>query len=110
MGTLLSSRSERDIILPIMRTYELMVVARGDFPADDDARRQSLAGGLAGEGATAGNITVLGKKRLAYAINKQTEGVYLVVVLNARGILGSDIQKRASVNPDVLRHLLVVKN
>ena len=93
-----------------MRTYELMVVVRPDFAADDDAKRQALVQGLIGEGVTVGNISVMGKKRLAYAIKKQTEGVYLLATLTARGLKSADIEKRANLHNDVIRYLLTATN
>lgn len=106
----LSSKLEHDSIGSMMRTYELMVVAKSDFPVDDDTRRQTLVGALIGDGVSVGNISVIGKKRLAYEIKKQTEGVYLLATLTAQGVKSADIQKRANMNADVLRFLLVVKH
>jgi len=110
MAMLLSSRSARDIILPMMRTYELMVVAKPDFPVDDEARRKSLVQDLVGEGVSVDTISVVGKKRLAYEIKKQTEGVYLLATLTGQSIKNAEIQKRANVNASVLRFLLIIKH
>lgn len=92
-----------------MRTYELMIVAKPDFPVDDDTKRQSLVQALVGEGVSIGNVTLMGKKRLAYPIKKHTEGVYFLAALTARGMKSAEVEKRANVNEDVLRFLLTGK-
>lgn len=94
-----------------MRTYELMVVLRPEFPVDDEAKRQSVMESLVGtEGATISSISFVGKKRLAYPIKKLSEGVYLLASVQSRGIRSADVEKRASLNNDVIRYLLLVKN
>lgn len=92
-----------------MRTYELMVVAKSDFPVDDEARRQTLVQAMVGDGVSISSIAVVGKKRLAYEIKKETEGVYLLATLTAQGIKSAEIEKRSNMNADVLRFLLMVK-
>lgn len=98
------------MIASMTKTYELMVVARGDFSMDDEEKRKALIETLAGENVSVGNISIVGKKRLAYPINKQTEGVYFLATLNSRALKSSDIEKRARLNENVLRYLLTVKN
>lgn len=111
VAMLLSSRSEHDSIGSMMRTYELMVVLRPEFPVDDEAKRQNLIESLVGtEGVTISSISPVGKKRLAYPIKKFTEGVYLMATVASRGLQSSDVEKRASLNDDCLRFLLTAKH
>lgn len=95
----------------MVKTYELMVVARPDFPGEDEGKRQEVIGNLVGtEGVSVTSIAFFGKKRLAYPINKHTEGVYLLATISSRSLKSADIQKRSGLTNDVIRFLLIAKN
>jgi small subunit ribosomal protein S6 len=89
-------------------TYELMVLVRSDFPVEDEAKRNGLLQKLIGEGKIA-EVTVLEKKLLAYPIQKQTEGIYLVVRIEASDIRVSTIEKESRLTNEVLRYILINK-
>lgn len=94
-----------------MRTYELMVVVRPDFAADDEGKRQDLIEKLVGtDGVSISSVSLMGKKRLAYPIKKLSEGIYLLATLSARLLKSADIEKRSGLSTDVIRYLLVAKN
>jgi len=92
----------------MIRTYELMLVVRPDFPVDDTKKRDELIGKIV-KGATIKDVTVLGKKHLAYPIRKQTEGIYLLIHVKGDSLKIGDIQKEAKFGADVIRFLLTQK-
>ena len=51
----------------------------------------------------------MGKKRLAYPIQKLSEGIYLLATLASNAIKSADIEKRSSLSTDVIRYLLLAK-
>ena len=73
-------RLEHDIIRSMIRTYELMLVVRPDFPVDDTKKRDDLIAKIMKD-AQIKDVTVLGKKHLAYPIRKQTEGIFILIHL-----------------------------
>jgi len=91
-----------------------MVVFRPDFPVDDENAIRTFLTKLTG-GAAVKNISILGKKRLAYPIKKmgvsgmQKEGVYVLATLESDGIQVARIEKEMSMGNDVLRYLLTVR-
>lgn len=91
-----------------MRQYELMLVLVPGFDATDEKKAGELVKLLVGN-ATIQSLTMMGKKRLAYPIRKQTEGVYVLVSLEANGLKISDIERQTQLGTDVLRFLLTVK-
>jgi len=97
-----------------MKSYEFMVVFRPDFPVDDENTIRTFLTKLTG-GATIKNVSVLGKKRLAYPIKKigvagmQKEGLYVLAILESQGIQVKTIEKEVSMGNDVLRYLLTVQ-
>jgi len=104
--SLLFRASFYDIIPTMIRTYELMLVVRPDFPMDDTKKRDSLIEKLV-KGAKIKDITVLGKKHLAYPIRKQEEGIYLLIHIEGDSIKTGDVQKEAKLGTDVIRFLLL---
>lgn len=93
----------------MMRQYELMVVFAPMVDAGDTKTLEGAVKKLVGDGASVGEMNVLGKKPLAYPINKQTEGVYVFANVSAEVLHVSDIEKRMNVGTDVLRYLLTAK-
>ncbi len=91
-----------------MRQYELMLV----FAPTVDVTEKS-AGGLVekivGGEAKVTNVSVLGKKWLAYPIKKQKEGIYVVAVLTGEHVHVSELEKKVQLGAEVLRYLLTVK-
>jgi small subunit ribosomal protein S6 len=51
-----------------------------------------------------------GKKRLAYQIEKQDEGYYVVLNVQANNALLPDFEKRLVNEESLLRHLVLKKN
>lgn len=93
----------------MMRQYELMVVFTPAVDEKDAKKLEESVKKLVGDGAIVSGVTILGKKFLAYPIQKQTEGVYVLAAVAADALHVSDIEKRTRVGTDVLRYLLTVK-
>lgn len=90
-----------------MYKYELMLVVRPDFDHENAKKREELIKKLVGDGVTIAEINVLGKKPLAYPIQKQTEGIYILVKLEAEnGLVVANLEKQSRLNEEVLRYLL----
>jgi ribosomal protein S6 len=85
-----------------------MLVVRPDFPVEDTKKRDDLIAKLIKD-ATILDITVLGKKQLAYPIRKQTEGIYILLHIQGDSIKTGTVQKEAKLGTDVIRFLLIQK-
>ncbi len=96
----------------MQRNYELMLVLRPDFlPAQaggEEKPIKDLVTKLIG-GRQLKTLTVLGKKRLAYPIKKQTEGVYVVATVAGSPLKVVELEKQMKMGLDILRYLLIVK-
>ncbi len=91
------------------RTYELMLVVRSDFEADNETQRLELVQKLVGDTVSVSEHTSLGKKPLAYPIQNQTEGHYFLVKLEGNGLSVAELEKRSRQSEQVLRFLLTKK-
>lgn len=87
-----------------MRHYEVMVIL------DPDLEERTVAPSLdtflnvvRQDGGTVGSVEVWGKRRLAYAIKKRTEGIYAVLDVNCTPAAVSELDRQLSLNESVLR-------
>lgn len=91
-----------------MRTYELMTIHRPEM-AEADARRQSqiLKRFLIEEGASVSDVSFWGKRRLAYEIDKATEGYYTVLTFDGEPHHVTALDRALSLSDTVMRHKII---
>jgi small subunit ribosomal protein S6 len=87
-----------------VRAYELMVIL------DPDLEERTVAPSLdtylnvvRKDGGTVENVDIWGRRRLAYEINKNAEGIYAVVSLQAEPATVKELDRQLSLNESVLR-------
>ncbi|ALG86395.1 30S ribosomal protein S6 [Gordonia phthalatica] len=87
-----------------MRHYELMVIL--DPSLDERTVAPSLDTFLnvvRNEGGKVDDVEIWGKRRLAYEIAKNNEGIYAVVQLNATPATVNELDRQLKLNESVLR-------
>lgn len=94
----------------MLRRYEIMLI----LPPEAD--ESVVAGALdritrvvSEGGGTVGQVDRWGRKRLAYAIDKQTEGYYVVAEFTADPTLNSELERTLHLADEVLRFKVVVR-
>lgn len=91
------------------RVYELMVVLRPDLEIKDENSAKALIGGLLKDNITVDEVTVWGKKPLAYEIKKHKEGNYVLFKLTApNGIKVGEFENKVKLSDKVLRYLFTL--
>lgn len=93
-----------------MHNYELVVIIHPDL--DEEAINQSLdkiKDWITKPGGTVENVDNWGKKRLAYEIQKQNEGVYFMFTATIPSTAVAEIEKNLSILEPVMRYLIVAK-
>lgn len=63
---------------------------------------------VAGE-ATVTEVALLGKKKMAYAIKKFSEAVYVTAQLEGEHVRVNELEKKVQMGTDVIRYLLTIK-
>ncbi|MDO5721710.1 MAG: 30S ribosomal protein S6 [Actinomycetaceae bacterium] len=91
-----------------MRAYELMVI----FSPTVDERivapsMEKLLAQVTNAGGSVEKVDVWGKRRLAYDIQKQSEGIYVVVNMNTTSEVAQEINRQLSLNETVMRTKLM---
>ncbi|MGO4301848.1 30S ribosomal protein S6 [Leifsonia sp. 2MCAF36] len=87
-----------------MHQYELMVIL--DPEIDERTVAPSLDKFLnvvRNDGGTVDNVDIWGRRRLAYEINKKTEGIYAVVQLTAEGDTTKELDRQLKLSEAVMR-------
>ncbi|HEX6473319.1 MAG TPA: 30S ribosomal protein S6 [Streptosporangiaceae bacterium] len=87
-----------------MRRYELMIIL------DPNVEERTVApsidqflGVVKNDGGTVEKVDVWGRRRLAYDINKKSEGIYAVVDLTAQPATVKELDRQLNLNESILR-------
>jgi small subunit ribosomal protein S6 len=91
-----------------MRRYEMMIIL--DPSLEERTIRPSLDQFLkvvTNAGGTVDNVDVWGRRRLAYEIDKKSEGIYTVIDMTAEPDTVKELHRQLSLNEAVLRTKVV---
>ena len=93
-----------------MNKYELMVIID---PALEDDKKEAAIENVKNIIAEAGELSatdVWGLKKLAYPIQKKTEGYYVVMQFTAEPDLPKELDRRLRIADAYMRHIIVNKD
>ena len=87
-----------------MRQYELMMILD---PETDERNLQptleKMLTVVGKDGGSVDEIDIMGRRRLAYEIKKQAEGIYAVVQMTAEPATAQELDRQLGLNETVLR-------
>jgi len=90
-----------------MRTYEVLFILSPQVPEEEATSLSTEFRGIAEKtGATLKNEEAWGRRRLAYPIQKFTEGNYHLFVFESEGSL-AELDRRMKNSDRILRHMIV---
>jgi small subunit ribosomal protein S6 len=93
-----------------MRNYELMFVIR---PTVEDDKKEALIETvkeiISSDGEVV-DVDIWGMRKLAYEIEKHTEGYYVVVQFKAGVDLPKELDRRLKISDSVIRHIIINKD
>ena len=93
-----------------MNKYELMFVIDPDLEESaKEAMIETVKGIIAASGEVA-ETDIWGLKKLAYPIQKKTEGYYVVMQFTATPDLPKELDRRLRISDNVMRHIIVSKD
>lgn len=91
-----------------MKNYEVMYIIR--TAVDEDARKELIErfnNILTENGATVEKVNEMGSRRLAYEINDERDGYYVVVTFTAGEEAVNEFDRQAKYSDDIIRHMVV---
>lgn len=95
-----------------MNKYETVFVLSTKTFADDaalEATTEKFKALIAANGGVISNVDVWGKRRLAYAVNYEQEGYYVVVNFEGSANLPKELSRNYHITDGVLRSIIVKK-
>jgi len=90
-----------------MRKYEIMYIVRSDL---DEQAVQAVVEKFQGIINNGGEVTksnVMGKRRLAYEINKNRDGIYVLVNFTATPEVVKELDRVMRITDEVVRFMIV---
>ncbi|NOH04068.1 MAG: 30S ribosomal protein S6 [Chloroflexi bacterium] len=92
-----------------MRNYELMCVIQPDL--DETAFNgvlEKVKGWISESGGSVDKAEVWGRRKMAYSINKQREGQYVLLNVTMNPAATSDLERNLRYQESIMRHMLSV--
>ncbi|AUZ88252.1 MULTISPECIES: 30S ribosomal protein S6 [Arthrobacter] len=91
-----------------MRAYELMVIIDPDVEERSiDPTLEKFLNVVRNGGGTVDKVDIWGRRRLAYEIQKKTEGIYAVVNFTATPAVASELDRQLSLNETIMRTKII---
>ncbi|MDY0323984.1 MAG: 30S ribosomal protein S6 [Candidatus Carbobacillus sp.] len=91
-----------------MRRYEILFILRPDLSDTDvEAHRERIKQVIEGNHGQIEKIENMGKRRLAYEIEKFREGIYTVIYFNSDADTVKELERVVGITEPIIRHLIV---
>ena len=91
-----------------MRIYEELFIVRPDAPEEEiDAYIEQVKQLIAGGGGTIDKVDKWGVRRLAYRVDKRTEGFYILIQFSAPPNAVKEVERRMRVTDLVMKWITV---
>jgi len=90
-----------------MRKYEVMYIIRPDVEQENVQAIVDKFNGIINNGGEVTKTDVIGKRRLAYEINKIRDGYYVLVHFNATTEVVNELDRIMKITDEIIRTLIV---
>lgn len=91
-----------------MKKYEIMFIVKSTNESDNIKASAEFMKSIVTENkGKVVEFNELGEKKLAYPIKKEISGYYYVMVVEAENNTISELNRKASINENILRHLII---
>jgi small subunit ribosomal protein S6 len=91
-----------------MRHYEIMFIVNPNSPEDEvDKINSQIEGIITAGGGKVEKIEKMGKRKLAYEIDRNREGHYVLFVISANGDIVRECERRLRVTEGVIKYITV---
>ncbi len=91
-----------------MAKYEMMFITRTDIPEEDiDKLVAQMEGVISSTDGKTEKVEKMGRRRLAYRIQRQREGYYLLFVFEGTGDTVREFERRLKVSDAVIKYMSV---
>ena len=90
------------------RSYEVMFIVRPDVEETElDKIIETFSGYVTGGGGTVKSTEKMGRRRLAYTVQKFNDGFYLLMIVESPASLITELERRLRVSEQVIKFITV---
>ncbi|MBA2341312.1 MAG: 30S ribosomal protein S6 [Pyrinomonadaceae bacterium] len=94
--------------MPEQRTYEILYIVDPETNDDDVTRlSDTFQQIITDQGGTITKSEIMGRRNLAYPINRKTEGIYVLYEIDGSGREIAELERRMRVSDQVVRYITV---
>lgn len=97
------------LIVAVINSYESVMVISTKLSDDEIAQLIEKFKNLIEQHATLESVDEWGKRRLAYLINKESEGYYVLFNFKSEAEFPAELDRRYKITDGILRSLIVKK-
>jgi small subunit ribosomal protein S6 len=91
-----------------MHNYELMFIVRPDVDEETlKTTREKIQSVITEHGGEITDVQDMGRRRLAYMIQKFREGIYTVYNFKANAAVVNELNHTLNINDNVIRHMVI---
>ncbi|MCH7718252.1 MAG: 30S ribosomal protein S6 [Chloroflexi bacterium] len=92
-----------------MRQYELIIIISSQVTEEEvpDAIDRLIRQPIEGQGGEIQEVNQWGRRKLAYPIQKQLEGNYVLTQLRLDPQRTKELEQKLTISEEVIRHLLI---
>ena len=91
-----------------MRNYEIMFIVNPSVVEEDiDKINTQIESIITAGGGKVAKVEKMGKRRLAYPVNKNRDGFYVLLTIQATGEIVKETERRLRVMDSVIKYLTV---
>jgi small subunit ribosomal protein S6 len=90
-----------------MRKYEIMYIIRTDIEEEVVTSTIEKFQSIINNGGEITKNNVMGKRKLAYEINKFRDGIYVLVHFNATPAVVVELDRVLKISDEVIRYMIV---
>lgn len=90
-----------------MRKYEVMYILRTDLEEENVQAIIEKFQNIISNGGEITKSNVMGKRRLAYEINKLRDGIYVLVNFEAPSEVITELNRVMKISDEIIRYLIV---
>ena len=94
--------------MPVQRIYEVMFIVRPDVLDEDfDKLIAGIEGTVTHGGGVVRSTEKLGRRKLAYTVRRFNDGNYVLLTIEADGVLVKEVERRLRVTEPVIKFITV---
>ncbi|MGI6733520.1 MAG: 30S ribosomal protein S6 [Anaerovoracaceae bacterium] len=93
-----------------MTNYEVMFIIEATLEDSEKEAAIEMVKEVIYAGGEVGKVDVWGMRKLAYPIEKKSEGYYVVIEFKANSDLPKELDRRLKISDNIIRHIIINKD